>query len=94
MSVRLSRRAQKDLREYIVWVAERNLQAARNFLDDLDALLGDLDQRAFEGPTVQLTTGERVCTWPLAPMRVYYQRRGAVLYVVRIYHQARRPITR
>lgn len=94
MSVRLSRRAQQDLREYLIWVAERNIEAARRFVDELDDLLDDLDQHSFEGPEVRLTTGQVVRTWPLAPMRVYYQRRGSVLYVVRVHHQARRPITR
>jgi hypothetical protein len=36
--------------------------------------------------------GSRVRSWPIPPFRVYYQRRGAELVVLRVYHQARRPL--
>ena len=93
MSIRYSRAAAKELREQLAWLFERSPQAAKHLLTELIALLGDLEARAFEGPEVQLQSGRMVHSWPLPPLRIYYERRGSVLYVVRIYHQARRPIT-
>lgn len=94
MSIRLSRIAARELRDHLTYLAERNPQAARHLAAGLDELLAALDGGAFEGPEKQLLSGRLVRTWPLPPLSVYYQRRGAELYVVRIYHQARRPITK
>ena len=92
--IQLSRAAEKDLREQLDYLAERSPLAARKLAADLDALLQDLDSRAFEGPEVQLRSGRIVRTWPLPPLRIFYERRGRNLYVVRIRHQARRSITK
>ena len=94
MSIRLSRAASNDLGEQLAWLGERSPSAARQLVVDLDELLSALEQRGFEGPEVRLTTGRLVRTWPLPPLRIYYQRRGEELFVVRIYHQARRPISK
>jgi len=94
VSIRLSRVAARDLREQLVWLDEHSPAAARQLATDLDELLAALDERAFEGPETQLLSGRTVRTWPLPPLRVYYQRRGTELFVVRIYHQARRPIAK
>lgn len=48
----------------------------------------------FDGPEQELTSGERVRSWAVPPVRVYYQRQEDALWVLRIYHQARRPIAR
>ena len=94
MSIRLSRIAARELRHQLAYLAERNPPAARQLAADLDALLVALDGGVFEGPEKRLLSGRIIRTWPLPPLSVYYQRRGAELYVVRIYHQARRPITK
>ncbi|PYM46503.1 MAG: hypothetical protein DME14_18060 [Candidatus Rokuibacteriota bacterium] len=41
---------------------------------------------------VRLRDGRRVHSWPVPPYRVYYRKSADVLEVVRVYHQARRPI--
>ena len=35
-----------------------------------------------------------VIGWAVPPVRIYYQRHGGVFWVVRIYHQAQRPLAR
>jgi hypothetical protein len=50
--------------------------------------------REMEGPEQRLRTGHIVKSWPVSPVRIYYQRTRDVLEVVRIYHQSRRPIIR
>lgn len=94
MSIRFSRAAARDVREQLAYLSERNLEAARQLAAELDQLLTALDRRTFEGPMKQLLSGRTVHTWPLPPLSVYYERRGAVLYLVRVYHQARRPVTK
>lgn len=87
--------AEADLRERLDYLNERSARAADRLLAELDALLADLDAHAFDSTdTQQLSTGEWVQSWPLPPVRVYYQRRGTDLYVLRIYHQRRRPTVR
>ena len=60
----------------------------------IDKLLADLDARAVEGQEKELQSGRVVRYWPIPPLGIYYQRRGDELYIVRIYHQTRRPITK
>jgi plasmid stabilization system protein ParE len=75
-------------------VRERSPKAAAN----LDAAISDcvarLADREFDGPTSRLRSGSLVQSWPVAPFRIYYQRHPNELLIVRMYHQARRPITR
>ena len=47
-----------------------------------------------EGPESVLRSGSRVRSWPVKPLRIYYQREADLFLVVRVYHQKRRPITR
>ena len=39
-----------------------------------------------------LLTGAAVQVWPVPPFRIYYEWRGEILTVLRIYHGARKPI--
>lgn len=48
----------------------------------------------FEGPEQRLRSGRLVRSWPVPPLRVYYQRRADELVVLRVYHHARRPLTK
>lgn len=58
-------------------------------------VIGKLAAREFDGPEgVLRTTGERVRSWPVRPYRIYYRRDGETLVILRIYHSARRPITK
>jgi hypothetical protein len=58
------------------------------------SLVERLAKAEFEGPELMLKTGLMVRSWPLPPYRVYYRRRNGVLEILRVYHQARRPLTR
>lgn len=68
--------------------------AAQAFEVRLESVIASLVAGEFEGPFVRLKTGERVQTWPVYPLRIYYQRRGDVLFVVRFHHGSKRPIER
>lgn len=50
--------------------------------------------RSVEGREVRLRDGRQVHTWPVPPYRIYYRQSADVFEVVRVYHQARRPIER
>lgn len=86
--------AEEDFAALIEYLAERNRAAAEALGQRIFAVLDALAERRFDGPESTLTTGERVCSWAVPPVRIYYQRQADTLWVVRIYHQARAPIAR
>ena len=92
MSVVVAPEAEDDLVAAVDFLSARNPDAAERLLDRAFALFRQLDAREFEGPAQRLSDGTLVRSWPLAPFRVYYQRRGSELVVLRVYHQARRPL--
>lgn len=94
MNVRVSRRAAEDLAAATNYLAERNPRAAAALVEDVMTLSERLAQRAFEGPEQRLRSGLLVRSWPLPPYRLYYRRRGDSVEILRVYHQARRPITK
>ena len=53
-----------------------------------------LAAQEFEGPVLRLRSGAVVRSWSVPPFRIYYQRHTEDLLIVRVYHHARRPITR
>jgi plasmid stabilization system protein ParE len=83
--------AEVDLDSAVDYLARRNPVAAFQLLDDLRSLVAQLAAGDFEGPISKLTNAEVVRSWPLPPLRIYYTRGEDV---VRVYHQARRPITK
>jgi plasmid stabilization system protein ParE len=86
--------ASADLRDYFSYVAERSASGAGKMRERLFTVLSELEAGDYEGPEDPLTTGERVRSWAVPPLRVFYQRRDNLLHVVRVFHQARRPIAR
>jgi hypothetical protein len=58
------------------------------------AIIDRLTAGDFDGPEQTLRTGDVVRSWPVPPLRLYYRRRDDALWILRIYHQARRPIAR
>jgi plasmid stabilization system protein ParE len=94
LTVRYAPEAEQDLAELLAYIVERSPTTAQRLLERIEALVAALDARRFDGPEAELTNGETVQSWPLYPYRVYYQRHGSMLYVMRVYHQARRPIVR
>lgn len=94
MSVLFAPEAEQDLRELLEYLAERNPDAAAKLGQRILSIVDQLAASDFDGPEQQLTSGERVRSWAVPPVRVYYQRQDDALWVLRIYHQARRPIAR
>jgi plasmid stabilization system protein ParE len=86
--------AEQDLVKAVDFVRNKNPIAATQLYSNITAVVHRLAEGAFEGPRHRLRTGAIVRSWPIPPYRAYYQREGDTLHIVRIYHQARRPITR
>jgi plasmid stabilization system protein ParE len=94
LSIIFAPEAEADLRELLNWVADRNPRAAVELEERIFDIIERLAVREMEGPEQRLRTGQIVKSWPVPPVRVYYQRTPDVLEIVRVYHQSRRPITR
>jgi plasmid stabilization system protein ParE len=86
--------AEQDLNSAVDFLTGRSPAAAARLVAGVRSLVQRLADGDFEGHEQQLRFGETVKSWPLSPYRLYYQRTDEALRVVRIYHQARRPITR
>ena len=93
MKVTYTEEAIADIVDAITFLNERNPTAA-----DLDADISRCVERLaggeFDGPLSRLRSGALVRSWAVPPFRIYYQRHPDELLIVRVYHQARRPITR
>lgn len=94
MTIVVAPEAQIDLAEAYQSVAGDDVDAADELLARVIEIIGLLAARAFAGREVVLRDGRRVRTWPIPPYRLYYRERAGVFEVVRVYHQARRPIER
>jgi hypothetical protein len=94
LRIRFAKQAAKDLDAAIAFWRERRPDLPFTLVDDVITLAGQIAKGEFEGPELTLKTGLIVRSWPLPPYRVYYRRRDGVLEVLRVYHQARRPIAR
>lgn len=94
MKIRFARQAARDLDGALAFWRERRPHVPSTLLDDVIALAERLARGEFDGPEQRLRTGLAVRSWPLPPYRVYYRRRDGVLEILRLYHQARRPISK
>jgi plasmid stabilization system protein ParE len=81
-------------KSFWIYIAERNPQAAAALGEQIFETLKRLAAREMEGPEQWLLSGERVKSWPVPPVRLYYRRTLEALEVIRVHHQSRRPITR
>lgn len=94
MKVTYTEEAVADIVEAITYLNERNPTAAVKLDADIARCIERLGDREFEGPVSRLRSGAVVRSWGVPPFRIYYQRHTDELVIVRVYHQARRPITR
>jgi len=94
VKVLLAPEAEADLQATLEFIAERNPGAALKLARQVFTRLRRLSEDRVDGPQHQLTSGETVRSWLIPPFRVYYQRQRDVLWVLRLYHHARRPISR
>jgi plasmid stabilization system protein ParE len=84
--------AERDLADVVRYLVERRSHAAHVLSQRVFTVMDKLVSGQMEGPQQTLKTGEVVHSWPVPPLRIYYQRRDEVLWIVRIYHQAREPL--
>ena len=94
MTISFAPEAEADFAAVVGYLVERNPVAASEFADRIFKIIDKLAENEFEGPEQTLVSGEVVRSWPLPPVRIYYQRHGEVFWVLRIYHQAQVPIVR
>jgi plasmid stabilization system protein ParE len=94
VTIYFSPEAEEDFAGLISYLAERNPIAANDLGRRIFEIVDKLARGDFEGPEQELTTGEIVRSWPVPPVRVYYQRHADMFWVLRIYHQAQEPIVR
>lgn len=92
MKIVLAPLAAKDLKEAHDFIAQDNPEAADRVLVALSETFGILASSRVQGRSVTLKNGESVRTWSHPPYRIYYRIVGDELQVVRVYHQARRPL--
>ena len=91
MTVLFAPEAEDDFHAAISYLRDRNPDAAAALGERVFAVIDQLAAGDFEGPETALTTGERVRSFAV-PLRIYYQRHGDALWVLRIYDQRRHPI--
>ncbi len=94
MTVHFAPQAEADFAAIIEYLAERNPAAAIALGERIFSVIDKLACEEFDGPEQSLVSGEGVRSWSVPPVRVYYQRQPSAFWVLRIYHQARRPIVR
>jgi plasmid stabilization system protein ParE len=94
LKVTYTEEAVADIVEALTYLNGRSPTAAGKLDADIARCVERLADREFEGPVSPLRSGAVVRSWGIPPFRIYYQRLVDELLVVRVYHQARRPITR
>ena len=93
MKVSYTEEAVADIVEAITYLKDQSPTAAANLDGEIARCIERLAGEEFEGPISRLRSGAVVRSWAVPPFRIYYQRLPNELLIVRVYHQARRPIT-
>ena len=94
MKVTYTEEAVADIVQAVTYLNERNPTAAANLDAEVAQCIERLAAQEVDGPVSRLGSGAVERSWAVAPFRIYYQRQPDELLIVRVYHQARRPITR
>jgi plasmid stabilization system protein ParE len=94
LKVTYTEEAIADIVEAIAYLNERSPSAAANLDGEISQCVERLADGEFDGPLSRLRSGAVVRSWAVPPFRIYYQRLADELLIVRVYHQARRPIVR
>lgn len=94
MKVLFAPQALEDLTATVEYIAQDDPQAAVRLADRVFEIVDRLAEGELDEPEQRLRSGEPVRSWPVPPLRIYYQRAPDNLAVLRIYHQARDPIAR
>ena len=93
MTVRFSAEAIGDLEAIVRYIAARNPTAASKLADRVFDAIAHLEASEFEGPLHRLASGEELRSWPVRPLRIFYKRVPDALLILRVRHQARRPLS-
>lgn len=88
----LAPEAAEDIERALAFLAERSPSAAADLARRIVLTLEQLAAEAFEGPEAILGDGRAVRSWPVSPYRIYYRRVSGALEILRVFHQARKPI--
>jgi plasmid stabilization system protein ParE len=94
LKVTYTEEAVADIVEAVSYLNERNAAAAASLDAEIARCIKRLAAQEFDGPVSRLRSGALVQSWAVSPFRIYYQRHPDELLIVRVYHQARRPIAR
>jgi plasmid stabilization system protein ParE len=93
LKVTYTEEAIADIVDAITYLNERSQTAAAKLDADVSRCVESLAADEFDGPVSRLRSGAVVRSWAVPPFRIHYQRHPDELLIVRVYHQARRPIT-
>ena len=94
MKIVVSKQAKADLLEIRQYIARDNQVAAKSEIVRIKAAIELLATDKADGRTVFLANGETARIWLVSSYRLYYRRIANELHVLRVYHQARKPIER
>ena len=94
MNISFAPEAEADFLALIEYLRERNPSAATALGERVFSVVDQLAAGEFEGTERELVNGERVRSFAVPPVRIYYQRTTDALWVLRIYDQRRRSIER
>lgn len=92
MTILFAPEAETDFRRLVEYLSARNPTGAARLADRVFSVIDQLAAGDFDGPEHVLATGERVRSWAVPPIRIYYQRRPGALWIIRFHHQSRSPI--
>ena len=83
--------ARAEIQDAYTRLAQLNPDAAGRLVGSILRTINRLRLAELTGRTVRIKGGE-VQTWPVPPFRIYYLLSPDTIEIVRVYHQARRPI--
>lgn len=86
--------AAKDLTEIYDYIARDSPGAASRVIDRLYARFQWLADGQVRGAEVRLRGGGQAQGWSSRPYKIYYRHVADQTHILRVYHQARRPIER
>jgi plasmid stabilization system protein ParE len=84
--------ALRDIDEALDYVTGDSVRAAQRLLAHLGVVIQRLAAGELNGPEVRPRGGGVTYRWSMPPYRLYYRRTRRGLTILRVYHQARRPI--
>ena len=94
MTIYFAPEAEADFAAVVGYLLERDPLAAAKLSQRIFSAIDRLANGDFDGAEQILVSGDVVRSWPVPPVRIYYQRHPNAIWVLRVYHQAQPPIVR